>query len=179
MFRRLLENIAKGLVIWSRMMTGIYVQSGLNWRCPQLFVAHVLQPSFILIVVKHELHSKPFCLRYKSLNRTNYIFYIFILRCSTMWFVLSGDVLPLLLHSTPAASYSCYSEHIAPLGPLPHSHPHPLPRFLPCPCAPSIQSSQPLHLLPWRLILATARPSGWSILADCSPLFDEGCQHAD
>lgn len=100
---------------------------------------------------------------------------MFTLRCSTVWSALSGDVLPLLIPSTPAASYSCYSEHIAPLGPLPHPHP----RFLPCPCAPSIQSSQPLHLLPWRLMLATARPSGWSILADCSPLFDEGCQHAD
>lgn len=98
MFRRLLENIAKGLVIWSRMMTGIYVQSGLNWVCPQLFVAHVLQPSFILIVVKHELHSKPFCLRCKSLNRTNYIFYIFILRryltyviCALWWRVASSS----------------------------------------------------------------------------------------
>lgn len=103
-----------------------------------------------------------FYLQGETLNRTNYIFYIFILRCSTVWFVFSGDVLPLLIHSPPA-SYSCYSEHIAPLGASP-----PL-QFLPCPCAPSIQRSHPFHLLPWWLMLATVRPSGWSALADSSP----------
>lgn len=89
-----------------------------------------------------------------------YLSSVFSLCCLTAWFVFSGDVLPLPIHSS-LASYSCYSEHIAPLGAPP--------RFLPCPCAPSIRCSHPFHLLPWRLMLAAARPSGWSALAGPSP----------
>lgn len=61
-----------------------------------------------------------------------------------------------LLFIHHGACYSCYSAHIAPLGAL-------LPRIHPCP------SSYPLHLLPWWLMLATARPSGAGSLAGSSP----------
>lgn len=91
----------------------------------------------------------------------SYSTFLFIFRCSSVWFVFSGDTLPLLSHSPSPASYSRYSEHIAPLGlTTPCSSPVPLPSPVPCPnpCTPSAHSSHPFHLSPWRLMPATAQP---------------------
>lgn len=114
-----------------------------------------------------------FYLQGETLNRTNYIFYIFILRCSTVWFVFSGDVLPLLIHSPPA-SYSCYSEHIAPLGASPP--PPPVPALPLCSIHPEIPP------LPFVAMVTNVgdSPALWvKRFGRLLSPFDGGCQRAD
>lgn len=117
-----------------------------NWACPHLFVAHALKPSFILITVKHHSISKVRPWTGQTI-------------CSTF---LSYAARPCDLCSLVTCCLFLF------IHPRPATRVIPL-QFLPCPCAPSIQRSHPFHLLPWWLMLATVRPSGWSALADSSP----------
>lgn len=80
--------------------------------------AHACQAILVCILIATKCDFKVSVIQVRLEQDKLYLSCIFSLHCLTVWFVLSGDVLPFLIHSS-LASYSCYSEHIAPLGALP------------------------------------------------------------